>query len=201
MSSSACGPDAAPPSMTRRQCKGTTKRGTSCNAKPIKGEDYCRRHLDPAEAKTDRTPKKERDWRVPFLRAFEEHGTVAAACEAAKISRSTVYLERQRNEDFALAWHDIEEATTERMEREAFRRGVEGVEEPVFQRGEQVGAIRKFSDTLLIFMLKSRRPEKYRENLKVEHGGKVTHDHGLDLSKLSASQLDALEQLVEAAQP
>jgi hypothetical protein len=61
------------------------------------------------------------------------------------------------------------------MEQEAIRRGQHGVEKPVFQGGKEVGAVREFSDTLLIFMLKSRKPETYRENVKVEHAGQVSH--------------------------
>ena len=38
-------------------------------------------------------------------------------------------------------------------------------ERPVFQGKQLVGHIRDYSDTHLIFMLKARRPEKYRERL------------------------------------
>jgi len=94
-----------------------------------------------------------------------------AACKAAGISKSTAYDARHRDEEFALAWHDIEEQTTERMEREAYRRGVEGVERSVYHQGAVVGAERHYSDVLLIFMLKARKPAMYRENVKVEHTG------------------------------
>lgn len=115
--------------------------------------------------------RKTRDWRPAFLAALADAGLVKEACEVAGVHRSTVYEERQRNETFALAWHDVEEETTERMEREAIRRAAEGVERPVFQGGKHVGSIREFSDTLLIFMLKARRPEVYRETTRHEHSG------------------------------
>ncbi len=35
--------------------------------------------------------------------------------------------------------------------------------EPVFYKGKAIAAVRKFSDTLLIFMLKGAKPEKYRD--------------------------------------
>jgi hypothetical protein len=121
-----------------------------------------------------RTPKK--DWRPAFLKAFAETGLVVEAAKKAKVGRTTVYEERQRNETFALKWAEIEEWTTEEMEQEARRRAVLGVEEPVYYKGELNGHIRKFSDVLLIFLLKSRKPETYRENVKVEHGGTITHE-------------------------
>lgn len=50
------------------------------------------------------------------------------------------------------------------LEQEAYRRAVEGVEEPVYQGGELVGTVRRYSDKLLEFLLRGRRPQVYREN-------------------------------------
>lgn len=105
---------------------------------------------------------------------------MTGACEAAKVGRRTVYKERQRNEDFALAWADIEERVVEGLEREAIRRATES------------------SDTLLIFLLKANRPEKYRENVKVEHSGKVQHGVGVDLPEGSAEELQDLADTLAA---
>jgi hypothetical protein len=126
----------------------------------------------PKKARQKAKPKKRRQWKPAFLKAFAETGMVAAACKQAKVSRSYVYEARQADPRFAQMWEDIEEATTDEMEREAYRRGVEGVDEPVFQGKELVGHVRKFSDTLLIFMLKARKPEKYRETTRHELTGK-----------------------------
>ena len=56
------------------------------------------------------------------------------------------------------------EGAADTLEAEARRRAIEGVEEPVFHKGEQVGTLRKYSDVLLIFLLKGARPERYRDN-------------------------------------
>lgn len=49
------------------------------------------------------------------------------------------------------------------------------VMEPVLdERGEhKVAAVRKYSDTLAIFLLKAHAPEKYRENSKIELSGSL----------------------------
>jgi hypothetical protein len=140
-------------------------------------------------AGTNRTPKARRNWKPVWLEAFSELGTVSAACEVAAVGRTTVYQARQQDETFALAWADLEERTTERMEREAYRRAVEGVRSDIFFRDQVVGEEVKYSDTLLIFMLKSRRPDVYRENVKIEHSGHV------DLSGMSDA---ALAELADA---
>ncbi len=42
------------------------------------------------------------------------------------------------------------------------RRAVDGVDEPVYQGGKKVGSITRYSDTLLIFLLKANR-DKFRQ--------------------------------------
>ena len=59
--------------------------------------------------------------------------------------------------------HAREEAA-DTLEAEARRRAIEGVEEPVFHKGQRVGTVRKYSDLLLIFLLKGVRPQKFRDN-------------------------------------
>jgi hypothetical protein len=120
---------------------------------------------------------------------------VSAACEQVGLARQTVYNERRRNEDFAEAWADAEERSTECMEREAYRRAVEGTSEPLVSAGKHVTNVQKYSDRLLEFMLKSRRPEKYRDRVDVNHSGKVENRVKLDLSKLDDDELANLEQI------
>lgn len=125
--------------------------------------------------------------------------TVSQACEAAGVGRSTVYDRRKVDEEFAAAWDAIAESTTELLEQEAFRRAHDGwIERPILDEdGNEIGQVRKFSDTLLIFLLKARRPHIYRE--RVEHsgpgGGPLEHRLRLDLSKLTDEQLAALEAI------
>jgi hypothetical protein len=113
------------------------------------------------------------------LEALERTGVVAYACEQADVDRLTVYKERQRNEEFALAWADSEERGTELLEAEARRRAAIGVDRPVFYKGKEVGQVREYSDQLLMFLLRARRPEVFRENVQVDHTGRV--EHGLPI--------------------
>lgn len=124
---------------------------------------------------TPSTPKKG-DWKQAFLDAFAQSGMVSEACRSVGIDRSTAYKTRQRDEAFALAWADVEERSTEELEREAKRRAVDG------------------SDTLMIFLLKARRPEKYRENVKIEHAGTIKQDlSGVDSEQLRERARELLD--------
>ncbi len=77
-----------------------------------------------------------------------------------------------------------------RAEDEGWRRGVEGWEEPVYQGGKLVGTKLVKSDTMLIFMLKAGKPEKYRERHEISGpGGKAIQIE--DLSGLSDKELAA----------
>jgi hypothetical protein len=89
---------------------------------------------------------------------------VSLACRAAGVGRATVYRLRDGDEKFAAAWDEAAEDGTVLLKLECRRRAVEGVDRPVFYKGQQVGTVKEYSDRLLIFLLKAARPEKYRDN-------------------------------------
>lgn len=97
---------------------------------------------------------------------------MSVACKVAGVPRRTAYDRRESDEQFAAAWDEALEAAADVLEAEAVRRAVQGVEKPVYQGGEMVGTVQEYSDTLLIFLLKGNRPEKFRERHTVEHTGK-----------------------------
>ena len=113
--------------------------------------------------KTSRTPVKD----AKFLELIAGGATISDACRAAGYTRSTVYVYKADDPKFAEAWDEANEQAIERMEREADRRAIEGYDKPVYHLGVEVGSERKFSDTLLIFRLKAKRPDVYRERAEV----------------------------------
>ena len=114
--------------------------------------------------RTARTIKKE----DVFLQSLSEGMSVSASCQKASVPRRTVYEWRDRSESFKAAWEAAVEEGTDLLEDEARRRAVQGTEKPVFYQGIQCGSIREYSDTLLIFTLKARRPTKYRDNAPLD---------------------------------
>jgi hypothetical protein len=113
------------------------------------------------------------------LEALAKTGVITYAARKAGVARQTVYAWCADDPDFKAAFDEALVASTELLEAEAYRRAHDGVLKPVFQGGQRVGSIREYSDTLLIFLLKARKPETYRERLDVrqrltgEDGGPV----------------------------
>jgi hypothetical protein len=108
-----------------------------------------------------------------FLAELSKRGIVLRACEAAGIGRRVAYEWREQDPQFALDWKEAEEVATDLMEEEAVRRGVKGVRRDIYYKGEVVGHEREYSDSLIQFMLKANRKEKFKERVDVNHEGKV----------------------------
>jgi len=92
------------------------------------------------------SPHLKEDKKILFLQEFPKHGTISKTAQAINIHRSSI--NRWRNEDpkFKEAFDDIENGLTDTLEESAMERALSG------------------SETLTIFLLKSRRPQIYREN-------------------------------------
>jgi len=103
-----------------------------------------------------------------FLDELARHGIVIRAARAAsphageRAALKTFYNARERDPEFAAAWDDAIATATSVVESELHRRAVEGYEEPVYQRGEKVGTVRRYSDRLLELRAKALLPH-YRE--------------------------------------
>lgn len=103
------------------------------------------------------TPEKGWDgWQAIFLERLAASPNVSAACRAAKVSRKHAYATRKADPEFAEAWADAHAESIDELEEIAYVRA------------------KLESDTLTIFLLKSHRPDVYRETVKQEHGGEIT---------------------------
>jgi hypothetical protein len=142
-----------------------------------------------------------------FLVALANSGNVRHAAECIKRSPTTCYNHRQRDPAFAAAWDAaMETAMDIVLEPEAFRRAVQGVEKPVYHLGSQVGTVREYSDTLLIFLMKGWRPDRYKDRREVVHRGtlellqKLERIGAMDADELTAF-LKEVEQHVNQLEP
>lgn len=100
-----------------------------------------------------------------FLAAFREAGIIRRACDQVGVGRTTVYRWLEQDTDFAAEYEHAETESTEMLEAAALSRAVEGV--------TKLSASGKpytdYSDTLLIFLLKARKPTVYRDRVQLQH--------------------------------
>lgn len=121
------------------------------------------------------TPASYPKGREGFLQLLEETANVSKACELTAYPRRTAYEHRMRDPEFAKAWEAALETGTDALEDEAIRRAYQGISKAVYYGGKLVGYAREYSDTLLIFMLKARRPERFKDRHEIRQDVNVTH--------------------------
>ena len=129
------------------------------------------------------TPKKR-----AFLAAYRQTGNVTRASEFAKCHRASHDRWLEDHHEYAAAFNDAKDEAVDRLESEARRRAVDGVEEKIYHKGEVVGTKLNYSDTLLIFLLKGALPHKYRDRVDMAHSGTMTLEQILAESWEKASQ-------------
>jgi len=113
-----------------------------------------------------------------FLKAYAEEGSITAAAKRVKIDRTSHYHwmnadDEKEREAYRAAFEYCHNIAADLLEEEARRRAVEGVETDIISRvtGERLGTETKYSDTLLIFLLKGNKPEKFKERSELSGPG------------------------------
>jgi len=110
-----------------------------------------------------------------FLAAYSQNGNVTRAAENAGVGRNTVYGWR-KDPEFEVAFGNAGEEAADLLEEEAWRRARDGLRKMKFNGKEPIMdpdtgkpyLEHEYSDTLLIFLLKGLRPQKYRDNFSFE---------------------------------
>ena len=116
-------------------------------------------------------------WVAPYLAALAEHGIRTDAALVAKIDRVNVWRREKSDPEFAALVEEAMEQAADKLEREARRRAIEGVEEPVYQGGQLVGTKLVFSDNMLGLLLKGRRKKVFADRTEITgaDGGAIKH--------------------------
>jgi hypothetical protein len=125
-----------------------------------------------------------------FLDILSKTGQVTEAARAVGYT-STQYLHllRRNDEEFAEQWALAVEGAKDVLEAEAVRRAHEGVLEPDYYKGSVVGYTPKYSDTLLMFVLKKLDPA-YRDTGR---SGDVNVNFGVAIMPMQAKDDNAWE--------
>lgn len=132
-------------------------------------------------------------WREDFLRALAETPIVTDAAMEAGVPRYIVYGEREKNPAFAEAWDKAKAWGLDALEDEAFARAMKGWEEVTYVGRKVTKRVNRVSDTLMIFLLKGNRPEKYRDQVGLgltTDGSSLTINIGQPPPELEAPEDD-----------
>jgi len=141
------------------------------------------------------------DKKPAFLAAYRELGNITRAAKVVGVERTRHYDWLRDDQEYAAAFKLADEEAVENLEAEARRRAVEGLKRKKFdgrgnpvldpETGQQYEE-HEYSDTLLIFLLKGAKPDKYRENRAVQltgaNGGPIQLQ---DVTQLTDTELDA----------
>ncbi|WEK46052.1 MAG: hypothetical protein P0Y56_13630 [Candidatus Andeanibacterium colombiense] len=98
-------------------------------------------------------------WTAPkmadFLRQLSASHSVSAAARSVGMSRQSAYRLRSRlkGQAFDLAWDVAFHHSYDNLAHAALERALNGVEIPVFFKGEQVGSYRRFDERLTVALL------------------------------------------------
>lgn len=106
--------------------------------------------------------------RARFLGALAASGLICQASKLSGASYQSLLRARKADEEFEAEVQTALSLYGETLQKEAHRRAVDGVEEPVYYKGKVVGHVRRYSDRMLELCLKARVPQ-FRERATVDH--------------------------------
>ncbi len=160
------------------------------------------------------------DRKAEFLDIVRETGRRTLAIVKVGVHRETVRKHLKSDEKFAMAFEEAMAYFRESLVAEAVRRGVKGVDEPVYNRGVRVmdvhpddaerlaeleaagekprmkpASVRRYSDSLLQSLLKAHLPE-FADKQIIKNLGENEDPILGDLGDLSADELVSLQDFL-----
>lgn len=97
---------------------------------------------------------------VEFLQAYLCTGSINRAAKLSEVDRKRHY-EWMSKALYVVCFREAQRQTAIALEEEARRRAMDGVLEPVYGKVGLLGYRRRFSDSLLIELLKANDPDKF----------------------------------------
>ncbi len=107
----------------------------------------------PTKRSTTLTDARVKRWQTKFIATLSSSPSVKHAARAAGVTRQTAYTHRSMNAEFAAQWEDAIRQSVDDLEAVAFKLASEG------------------DPNLITFLLRSHRPEIYRETSRRELTG------------------------------
>ena len=147
-----------------------------------------RRRRSRAEAVRTRKTKQ-----TKFLNALLLEGTISGAVHKTGIDRHAHDEWMEMDSDYVSRFGHANEELADELEAEVRRRALQGTVEPLLRKGEQIGSVRRPSDRLLELLWRTKRPDLFRNNARVEVDGLFGE---IDTSNLNKDEIETLRTLV-----
>lgn len=110
--------------------------------------------------------------RENFLNSLREGWTRSYSANEAGLSLSMIDSLVRSDPDFRKLVEFAEQEGKDRIEDEAFRRGVVGIDKPIVYQGEVMDdTVKEYSDSVLQTLLRGKFPEKYGRSEITGAGG------------------------------
>lgn len=128
-----------------------------------------------------------------FLKAYAATANITKAAEAAQIDRALHYRWLEANENYARAFREAERLAGDFLESVAVQRATEGVVEAVYYQGRPVGAVKRYSDGVMMTLLRGFKPAKYSNKTEISgpDGGPIELVQRLNAARDRINQEDA----------
>jgi hypothetical protein len=131
-------------------------------------------------------------------RMMEKTGSRPAAAEAMGISCRHFYDKMlDKNDDFREKMDAAKARYIARLEREALRRAVEGWDEPKQGYQGSIYHVRRYSDPLLLHLLKKKAPQEHGDAIKIDQTTRNDGDLTIDVTRLSKESRQDLRRILE----
>ena len=122
---------------------------------------------------------------------------------AAGVDKRRFYELRAQDEAFAAEWEEANQSGVDIVEDELRHRAFGYGEETWDGDGNLLRRVRRKDTQALLAMARARRPEKFRDNMRVEHsgsdGGPIVTEHREKLTLEAAIELVAQRRQAAAA--
>lgn len=133
--------------------------------------------------------------RRKFLQYYSNCGSIAHAGQAAGICYNTHFNWVEKVDGYSERFKQAKALYQDRLEHEATRRAVNGIDKGIWYRGRRVGAEKQYSDLLLLAQLKANIPEKYKDRTEVTHTALEAKDSFLSRKQVLAEIAAELNRL------
>ena len=133
--------------------------------------------------------------RAAAVRAYALTGNRTAAADAAGVHTSTIDAYLREMPEFRAEMEHAKGEYVKMLEAEATRRAVEGWDEDRMGAGGILYQVKKFSDPLLLHLLKKKAPEEHGDSIKIDQTTRVSGSLGLE--QLSPESREELRRILE----